>query len=138
MRANSSALARANMRQDKSLIQSYRSETASKSTELSSLSNPSVPETFQVTRCASCGTQLDLPAVHFMCKHSYHQRCLSDSEPECILCARQHAIIKEVRRNQTRLADRHEVFTAEVQESEDGFGVVAGAFGRGLMGLKVE
>lgn len=124
--------------QDRSLVQSYRSETASKTAELISLSDAAAPETFQVTRCASCNAQLDLPTVHFMCKHSYHQRCLSDSEPECILCARQHAIIKEVRRNQTRLADRHELFTAEVQDSDDGFAVVAGAFGRGLMELKIE
>jgi hypothetical protein len=65
-------------------------------------------------------------------------RCLSDSEPECVLCARQHSIIREVRRNQTRLADRHDLFLAEVHEAEDGFGVVAGAFGRGVMGRKPE
>ena len=29
---------------------------------------------FQVTRCSSCGLPLDLPTVHFMCKHSFHQR----------------------------------------------------------------
>jgi hypothetical protein len=60
-------------------------------------------------------------------------RCLSDSDPECVLCARQHSIIREVRRNQTGLADRHDLFINEVKEAEDGFGVMAGAFGRGLM-----
>jgi hypothetical protein len=29
---------------------------------------------FQVTRCSHCGAPLDLPTVHFMCKHSFHQR----------------------------------------------------------------
>jgi len=29
---------------------------------------------FQVTRCSACGAPLDLPTVHFMCKHSFHQR----------------------------------------------------------------
>jgi hypothetical protein len=65
-------------------------------------------------------------------------RCLSDSDPECILCARQHSVIREIRRNQTSLADRHDLFLSEVREADDGFGVVAGAFGRGLMGKKVE
>jgi len=141
------------------LIESYRSETASKEKQIIELSDISHPEVFQVTRCAACGGQLDLPSVHFMCKHSYHQRCvfffsslcsiylcmvkansrcLSDSEPECVLCARQHSIIREVRRNQTKLADRHDLFLAEVHEAEDGFGVVAGAFGRGVMGRKPE
>jgi len=59
---------------DRSLVQSYRSETAAKQKELSDLANPRQPEVFQVTRCAACGSQLDLPSVHFMCKHSYHQR----------------------------------------------------------------
>lgn len=64
-------------------------------------------------------------------------RCLSDADPECPLCARNHSIIREVRRNQTRLADRHDLFVNEVHEAEDGFAVVAGAFGRGVMGKKV-
>ncbi|WVW84968.1 hypothetical protein I302_107004 [Kwoniella bestiolae CBS 10118] len=119
---------------DKHLVESYRSETLTKKKAIQDLSNVDQPEVFQVTRCAACGGQLDLPSVHFMCKHSYHQRCLSDSEPECILCARQHSVIRELRRNQTRLADRHDLFIDEVRDSEDGFEVVAGAFGRGLMG----
>ncbi|WVF68790.1 hypothetical protein IAT40_003562 [Kwoniella sp. CBS 6097] len=119
---------------DKHLVESYRSETTTKKKAIQDLSNVEQPEVFQVTRCAACGGQLDLPSVHFMCKHSYHQRCLSDSEPECILCARQHSVVREIRRNQTRLADRHDLFVEEVHEAEDGFGVVSGAFGRGLMG----
>ena len=59
---------------DKHLVTSYRTETAIKEQELVALANPAVPEVFQVTRCAACGMQLDLPCVHFMCKHSYHQR----------------------------------------------------------------
>jgi hypothetical protein len=79
---------------------------------------------------------LSSPKCQQKCKLTI--RCLSDSEPECVLCARQHSIIREVRRNQTRLADRHDLFLAEVHEAEDGFGVVAGAFGRGVMGRKPE
>jgi len=59
------------------LIESYRSETASKEKQIIELSDVSLPEVFQVTRCAACGGQLDLPSVHFMCKHSYHQRYVS-------------------------------------------------------------
>lgn len=64
--------------------------------------------------------------------------CLSDSDPECPLCARNHSVIREIRRNQTRLADRHDLFLSEVHEADDGFAVVAGAFGRGVMGWKAE
>ncbi|KAL1413091.1 Vacuolar protein sorting-associated protein 11 [Vanrija albida] len=117
---------------DKALVESYRTETSSKEKQIGELTSTSQPEVFQVTQCAACNGQLSLPAVHFMCKHSYHQRCLSDSDPECILCSQQHATVREIRRNQTRLADRHDLFIGEVRDSDDGFGVVAGAFGRGL------
>ena len=29
---------------------------------------------------ATCNSQLELPAVHFLCTHSFHQRCLIDNE----------------------------------------------------------
>lgn len=125
-------------RQDKTLVESYRSETASKEKQISELTSTRQPEVFQVTQCAACGGQLDLPAVHFMCKHSYHQRCLSDSDPECILCSQQHAMVREIRRNQTRLADRHDLFLNEVHDADDGFAVVAGAFSRGLFQKDIE
>lgn len=60
-------------------------------------------------------------------------RCLPDADPECPACARQYAVIREMRRNQQALADRHDLFLTEVEEAEDGFGVIAGAFGRGLL-----
>lgn len=60
--------------QDKHLYDSYRSETAAKRKAILDRSSVSQPEVFQVTKCAACGGQLDLPSVHFMCKHSYHQR----------------------------------------------------------------
>jgi hypothetical protein len=44
-----------------------------------------------------------------MCKHSYHQRCLGDNEAECPSCARSHGVVREIRRNNEALADRHEL-----------------------------
>lgn len=67
---------RQDVESDKHLVESYRNETKEKERELKALANPEQPEVFQVTRCAACNTQLDLPSVHFMCKHSYHQRCV--------------------------------------------------------------
>lgn len=59
------------------MVDSYRSETAEREKEMAQLTDTVHPQVFQVTRCASCGGQLDLPSVHFMCKHSYHQRYVS-------------------------------------------------------------
>lgn len=60
--------------QDQELINSYRLETAAKLKQVEELSDPEHPRVFHVTRCSTCAGQLDLPSVHFMCNHSYHQR----------------------------------------------------------------
>lgn len=44
-------------------------------------------------------------------------------------------MIQEIRRNNERLADQHDLFLAEVKES--GFRAVAGGFGRGWLGMGV-
>ncbi|KAF8065346.1 hypothetical protein FPV67DRAFT_1502456 [Lyophyllum atratum] len=68
-----------------------------------------------------------------MCNHSYHQRCLAENETECPNCAREHGVIREIRKNNERLADQHDVFVSEVQEG--GFEAVAAAFGRGILNM---
>lgn len=42
-------------------------------------------------------------------------------------------MIREIRRNNERLADQHEIFIAEVQER--GFEAVAEAFNRGILNM---
>lgn len=60
--------------QDQKLIESYRMETQNKLKLVDDLSDPEHPKVFHVTQCTACKGQLDLPSVHFMCSHSYHQR----------------------------------------------------------------
>lgn len=118
---------------DKNLIRSYRLETAEKLKQVEELTDTEHPKVFHVTRCAICKAQLDLPAVHFMCNHSYHQRCIQENDQECPNCAREHGVIREIRRNNERLADQHDVFLAEVEER--GFEAVAAGFNRGIMNM---
>ncbi|KAE9549503.1 hypothetical protein FO519_007286 [Halicephalobus sp. NKZ332] len=45
---------------------------------------------FQALRCAACDSALQIPAVHFMCKHSYHSHCYesySDQQDGCPACS---------------------------------------------------
>ncbi|KAH7890168.1 hypothetical protein F5I97DRAFT_645537 [Phlebopus sp. FC_14] len=120
---------------DQQLISSYRLETETKLKQVEELTDTEHPKVFHVTRCSQCNGQLDLPSVHFMCAHSYHQRCLVESETACPLCTRQHGVIQEIRRNNERLADQHELFLAEVKEG--GFRAVASGFGRGWLEMNV-
>ncbi|GAA5856509.1 hypothetical protein JCM8547_008777 [Rhodosporidiobolus lusitaniae] len=123
---------------DLALITSYRTESAKKRVEMRELSDPTKPRVFQVTRCAACGGTLEPPMVHFMCRHSYHQRCLPDSSPnQCPNCALTHGVTREIRRSNAQLAGKHDLFLQEVEESDDGFKAMAGAFGRGVMGTGI-
>lgn len=70
--------------QDQQLIQSYRSETQAKLRQVEDLSDPDHPRVFHVTQCAACKGQLDLPSVHFMCNHSYHQRYDFQDSPQSV------------------------------------------------------
>ncbi|KAH9952033.1 hypothetical protein B0H21DRAFT_715451 [Amylocystis lapponica] len=125
--------AQSEVQTDQQLINSYRAETQTKLKQVEELADPDKPRVFHVTQCSACGGQLDLPSVHFMCNHSYHQRCLVDHDTECPNCARSHGIIREIRRNNERLADQHELFLSEVREG--GFTALAGGFSRGALNM---
>ena len=54
----------------------------------------------QVSKCEICPNQLDLPSVHFLCGHSFHQHCFdsyADNDQECLTC------LPEIRRIQVHL-----------------------------------
>lgn len=126
----------ANTGQNRRLIESYRTETDAKRKEMDELGNKST--VFQEKRCAACGGTLDLPKVHFLCKHSFHQRCLNqvdDEDMECPKCAAANNNIRAFRKAQEDSADRHDMFQDALQRSRDKFGIVSEFFGRGVMSV---
>jgi len=119
-------------------IASFRTETEQRRAEIADLG--SKPAVFQATRCSQCSAPLDLPAVHFLCKHSFHQRCLKGgdgTDSECPLCAQANATVRAIRRQQEEHATRHDVFKSELENSDDRFGTVAEWFQRGVMGSSI-
>ena len=60
---------------------------------------PAQVRVFQNNRCALSGSALELPAVHFLCGHSFNARSLGENERECPLCAPQFRTILEIRRS---------------------------------------
>lgn len=127
------------------LIDSYRTETASKTAELTDLATK--PVVFQARRCSSCGRNLTLPTVHFMCKHSFHQECLNkpgiglgsrlggdDADAgDCPICKPGNDTIKAIRRQQVESTDQHDLFKAALGRSTNRFATVSEFFGRGVM-----
>ncbi|EGP84623.1 uncharacterized protein MYCGRDRAFT_101271 [Zymoseptoria tritici IPO323] len=134
---------RAEIAANRRLISTYRSDTATKLIEIDDLATK--PASFSATRCSKCGTTLDLPTVHFLCKHSFHQRCLNVPdhegvqdrvEIECPICEAGNRIVRQTRRAQEESAGRHEVFMESLRGVErDRFGVVGEWFGRGVMSV---
>lgn len=114
-------------------ITSLRTDTEKRRSELQDLG--SKPAVFQATRCSDCGQGLDLPAVHFLCKHSFHQRCLrgEGESIECPKCSGENDIIRKLREGQRARAERHELFKGDLEGSEDRFGTVAEWFSKGVM-----
>ncbi|KAI8873007.1 hypothetical protein GQ42DRAFT_114913, partial [Ramicandelaber brevisporus] len=55
-------------------VQASRTDVERKRAEIDELQRGCV--VFQATKCSLCGMSLDLPTVHFLCRHSYHARCL--------------------------------------------------------------
>lgn len=88
---------------------------------------------FQISKCANCGFTLDLPAVHFLCMHSFHQHCLGDNEQECQKCAPEYRSILETKRSLEQNGRDQERFFRQVKGSKDGFSVIAEYFGKGIV-----
>lgn len=88
---------------------------------------------FQLSKCTACTSALDLPAVHFLCMHSFHQRCLGDNEKECPVCAPNNRQILDMKRSLEANVNDHDTFFQLLRNSDDGFSVIAEYFGRGIL-----
>ncbi|KAK4908026.1 Vacuolar protein sorting-associated protein 11, partial [Elasticomyces elasticus] len=130
---------RKEIQSNRRLADDYRKETASKKNEIEELTTK--PVVFNTRRCSACSASLDLPVVHFMCKHSFHQRCLNlpgvgtkaAEGADCPICQPGNDTIKRIRRQQIESTEQHDLFKAALERSTDRFGTVSEFFGRGVM-----
>ncbi|KAM0233513.1 hypothetical protein ACHAPO_007212 [Fusarium lateritium] len=120
---------------NRSRINTLRGDTEKRREELADLG--SKPAVFQATWCSDCSQRLDLPAVHFLCKHSFHQRCVrnggNEGDSECPKCAPENDIIRKMREGQRERAGKHDLFKSDLENSEDRFSTLAEWFSRGVM-----
>lgn len=116
-------------------INNLRGDTEKRREELADLG--SKPAVFQATWCSDCSQRLDLPAVHFLCKHSFHQRCVrnggNDGDAECPKCAPENDMIRKMREGQKERAGKHDLFKMDLENSEDRFSTLAEWFSGGVM-----
>lgn len=84
---------------------------------------------FHQTRCVGCGLPLELPALHFLCGHSYHKNCVATQEKGCPKCGcavtKAKPLSDEEFLKKVRLGRGGE---AKMVGCENGFAVVADCF----------
>ncbi|KAF5277458.1 hypothetical protein FQA39_LY18488 [Lamprigera yunnana] len=118
---------------DTELTSKYQDDAVKLKQELGTLKNGI--NIIRGSRCAACHHQLELPSIHFLCQHSYHQHCFqsfSDNENECPACVPQNKSLLELLKAQEYNKDLHETFHSQLEKVHDGFSVAAEYFGRGV------
>jgi len=60
---------------------------------------------FQNRRCSSCDLDLEVPAVHFFCGHSYHAHCISGLDDQCPICSSE--VLQRNQNKEQRLSQAH-------------------------------
>ena len=109
-------------------ITQYQQETEKMKAEIHAVENEA--QLFQNQKCADCTGPLELPTIHFLCHHSYHQRCLGD-EKECPACLPQHQKVLDARQ-EIESQNASQSFMKELKAAQDPFQTIAEYFGRGI------
>ncbi|VVA98335.1 unnamed protein product [Arabis nemorensis] len=117
--------------EDRRTVEKYQESTKNMRKEIEDLRTNA--RIFQLSKCTACTFTLDIPAVHFMCMHSFHQRCLGDNEKECPECAPEYRSVIEMKRSLEQNSKDQDLFFQQVKSSKDGFSVIAEYFGKGII-----
>lgn len=119
--------------QDRVVVEQYRDDSVQLRQKLEGLQNKAT--VFQATTCSACSHPLELPSVHFLCKHSYHQHCFqsySETETDCPSCYPENKKILDIIKSQEKSRDQHDLFHHQLNNADDSFSVIAEYFGRGV------
>lgn len=119
-------------------IKELQKETTKLNVEIEELRRNA--QIFQSTQCTMCSKTLNLPAVHFMCMHSYHQRCLENDQ--CPKCTEKNKVyiaeLDKIKRNKESktgmgvMQEKIDHFTQQLTNAKQGFETLANQFGTGL------
>ncbi|EGW35569.1 uncharacterized protein SPAPADRAFT_69768 [Spathaspora passalidarum NRRL Y-27907] len=127
------------------LIEKYEQESTKNSFKLSELTKPFV---IQNNKCSMCELKLDFPVIHFKCRHSFHQKCLSTNlvasndepvidgkgeVPQCPICISHVNEVKAVKAGHFRAKENYDAFESSLHDSNDKFKFVTDYFGKGVM-----
>lgn len=91
---------------------------------------------FKPSKCSACQGILDLPSVHFLCGHSYHQNCFhnySAESDECPICVTSNRkLLDEIESHETSKSTLNKLERKFSAPSDDIFSSLAKLYGYGL------
>uniref|UniRef100_A0A1L8DVY0 Vacuolar protein sorting-associated protein 11 homolog n=1 Tax=Nyssomyia neivai TaxID=330878 RepID=A0A1L8DVY0_9DIPT len=120
-------------RQEDQLVEKYRKDAVALKKHIKSLQED--PIEFRGTICNNCHQPLSIPAIYFLCQHSYHHDCVkgySENDKDCPACHTKNMQILDSLRQQSESRGKHDAFHNLLDRSPEPFSVVAEYFGRGL------
>ncbi|KAK9806296.1 hypothetical protein WJX72_009074 [[Myrmecia] bisecta] len=117
--------------EDRRQIAKFQQHTADMRKDIQRLKTEA--QVFQRNKSNLTDSPLELPAVHFLCEHSFNLRDLGENEKECPICAPQFRTILDIRRSMRAGAAEQDKFFTQLKNSADGFNVIAEFFGRGIL-----
>ena len=85
--------------------------------------------------CPECGLKISLPAIFFLCHHTYHSLCLIssnyDENPECRKCLeKKNKLVNNMIKEREIIYDKNK-FNSEIQNKG-----IYSFYGKGIMGFK--
>lgn len=119
--------------QDESLAEKFKKESELIKTNIQTITTESIE--FRGSLCDACHQPLNLPAVYFLCKHTFHQECLrsySETEKECMACRKRNVQIQDLILKQNIGRNQSSDFDAKLKGSLEPFSVISDYFSKGL------
>ena len=96
---------------------------------------------FQSESCSACGDKIFMheneASVYFLCGHSYHQSCLTETDKphyECLRCAQDLSTKAEIVEDLKAKAGNSPQFFEKLEGSKNRFDVISEFMGKGLFG----
>lgn len=114
--------------ENQTIINNYKKDTETMRQQIDNLKNGDV--IFQVSKCEACGRPLELPTIHFLCKHSYHLRCLGENDNACPKCAPEHKMIIDAIKLQESNTVSQDILDHQLETSSDHFDTITSYFSK--------
>jgi hypothetical protein len=123
------------IQENERLISQYKDDTEKMRKSIENIKRS--PKVFQASKCSGCNHPLELPSVHFLCDHSYHQQCFesysAENDSECPLWLSENRKLLDLIRSQESLKNLHEKFSQQLQKDDtDPITVISSYFSKGI------